>query len=154
MKLSKFNFKPIRIIGIETYFGEKGLVFDNGLVVLSYHRTCCCESVFADFSYILNYNSMGGEADKSIYEMEFEPNFYEHIIKVEGEGFIIKACNDTIGNKVFIPCYNIQNGFYSDDLRLLIFNKKDISNYKTAEELIQSGFELINISDCHTEQEM
>lgn len=93
--------------------------FDNGLIMESEHRQDCCENVYADFKYIKQYNLLGDKRDKTIFDIEFNDDFYEYIMLVKGMGFIMIA-NDYDRSKVFVPCYNIQNGFYNDSLTLLV----------------------------------
>lgn len=133
---------------------ENAVIFDNGFVMLSIHWMDCCESVYADFSYIKQYNSLGKHANKNIFEVKFMTDFYHHIVKVKGEGFIIKT-TDRINNSIFVPCYNIQNGHYSDNLELLIFDNNiakldDFSNQDIIEDL--NCCERIDITECHTER--
>ncbi len=98
--------------------------FDEGnLILSSYHSQDCCESVYADFS-IMKY-----------HEGQFKEGYMKNLVikKVSEMGVLL--CFDmkyeTI--KIFIPCYNSQNGYYSSNLELQIeFNgtatKIDISD--------------------------
>jgi hypothetical protein len=91
--------------------------FENGkeLKINCYHRDDCCENVYADFS-IFKYliKDLIGKQISNI------------VIKgVEDMGFLVclglkEKWRDTIDNysKVFVPCYNYQNGYYSDNLEL------------------------------------
>jgi len=76
------------------------IIFDNGIVIGYEHYQDCCEHVYADFeslkySSILNHNF-------GCLSIEDVPDFG---IKLNGFP---------------IPCYNDQNGYYSDDLQLII----------------------------------
>lgn len=79
----------------------------------SSHSQDCCESVYADFSALKHYKEqILGKTVKAIA-----------IKGVEDIGFLICfkiGYDDDI--KVFIPCYNYQNGYYSSSLDLLINN--------------------------------
>ena len=88
------------------------LVFSNSAEITYYHEQDCCEEVYADFKAVDDYGL----------------NAVFH-----GEP-VIEFCKDA-GiriNGAFIPCYNLQNGWYSGNLDL-ICSWKD---------------EPINISEC------
>lgn len=101
------------------------IVTDEGSIVISsFHEQDCCESVYADFS-VMKYHKeqIIGKSVRNIV-----------IKSVEGMGFLLVF---EIGyhedGKVFIGCYNYQNGYYSSDLSLSIIKhaveiKIDISN--------------------------
>ena len=108
------------------------ITFEDGRVIKinDYHNQDCCESVYADYSiYKLCSSELVGKEINNI------------VIKgVEGMGFLVclgkkESYSDYIDNfsKVFIPCYNSQNGYYSSNLELQITCdgveiKLDISN--------------------------
>lgn len=78
------------------------LIFTNGKKITYYHCQDCCEDVYAAFD--------------EIEEVAMEHEFHEPLIfeSVKDYGF-------RFGNKeymVSVPCYNIQNGYYSDDLEI------------------------------------
>ena len=79
------------------------------------HDQDCCENVYADFEQIKYY--IKEISSKKVEEM---------IIKsVDGMGFIIELWFDYgNGEKIFIPCYNYQNGYYSSNLELIIETDK------------------------------
>ena len=97
------------------------LTFKDEDIIINYnHEQDCCERVYADFS-VMKYFEIQDKIVKNI------------IIKgVEEMGFLISLGT---GYKVFIPCYNEQNGYYSDKLELKItdrdktIEKIDISRY-------------------------
>ena len=79
--------------------------------ILALHDQDCCEHVYADFE----------AAD--IYRKQLtEWNSYNEIIiwGVSDMGFIIEFIGNNFPNKMLIPCYNEQNGYYSDNLQLSI----------------------------------
>lgn len=84
--------KPIKI-------NEKGIVFDNGTQITDYHNQECCESVYADWKQI----------EELFRNSEFDD------IKIEG----VKGSGFRL-NGFFVPCYNIQTGYYDSDLKLVI----------------------------------
>lgn len=100
-----------------TFTTQKGKV----IVIKSDHVEDCCEHVFADFS-ILKYATKHILAQEKTKEISFKG--------VEKMGFLM-----IIGdNKYFIPCYNIQNGYYSSDLGLVVIednvkHKVNISDF-------------------------
>lgn len=72
----------------------------------SYHDQDCCESVYADFE-VLKYHTkdiIGHSPDNLILK------------GVPEMGFLLCIAKE----KIFIPCYNCQNGYYSSDLALKI----------------------------------
>lgn len=99
------------------------IVTDNETIsITTSHDQDCCESVYADYSSIKNQVSV--------------PYFSEPIdliIKgVEEMGFLF--CLGKI--KVFIPCYNYQNGYYSSNLELLI-NRGEVSTKIDISDLVE-----------------
>lgn len=82
------------------------LDFDKQKITLeSVHERDCCESVYAEWEAISDYSRIIGKKYESLT-----------IKGVEGEGLLLCFDNE----KVFIPCYNEQNGYYSDDLSIII----------------------------------
>lgn len=71
------------------------------------HEQDCCEHVYADWSAIKN----------SIDDI-VGTNVDEIVIKGVPEMGILLVFG--VGKKVFIPCYNEQNGYYSDSLSLRV----------------------------------
>lgn len=108
---------------VKMELGEETLTFekeDGSKISLSYyHSQDCCEAVYADFSSAKYYQ-------ESIVGKEFK----ELVIKgVAGMGFLICLFQDwERGEKIFIPCYNEQNGYYSSGLELVINEK--VNRYK------------------------
>ena len=82
---------------------EDYILFDDDSRISYYHDQDCCEDNYADFK------SLEERAYKVDFKepLEFEPTPY---------GF-------RFGNKpslmFFIPCYSVQNGYYSPDLEIL-----------------------------------
>jgi hypothetical protein len=94
-------------------------IFKNGkvLTIGVYHNQSCCETVYADF-----------EVYKYIKDSLVGKDISNILIKgVEDMGFLVclgkkEDYNNYIDNysKVFVPCYNCQNGYYSSDLELQV----------------------------------
>ena len=104
--------KPVKLVG----FGDEGLLFSDETKVMDYHDQDCCESVYADWKQL---------DDTGI----LEDTFKELVITGNPELGIV--LNGTYG----IPCYNEQNGYYSDDLSIIVEQpgrpsiEIDISNF-------------------------
>lgn len=93
---------------------EGGIKFSDGTSITDCHEQDCCEEVYADWRQI-DEDFLG----KEIEGIEIEG--------VEDSGFRI--------NKYFVPCYNKQNGYYGDNLELIInypdgkIKKIDVSKF-------------------------
>ena len=79
--------------------GQGGILFNNNTGIVDYHEQDCCESVYADFSNL----------DSDIMNHRFK----NIELKEAKEGFCF---GDT--RKYFVPCYNEQNGYYSNYLEI------------------------------------
>jgi hypothetical protein len=78
--------------------------FDNGYKIISIHKQSCCEIVYADF--------------KSLEDCSFlNEEFKELILESCEYGFRI--------NNYFVPCYDIQNGYYSNNLTIMLLDEND-----------------------------
>lgn len=110
------------IIGVVSDFKQtdESMSFkvDELSVVLSTeHDQDCCEHVYGDFSVTAYLKKIDGRKIEKI-----------KIKSVDGIGFlVVLVFNYDSPEKVFIPCYNFQSGYYSSDLSLLI----EIENVKT-----------------------
>jgi len=79
------------------------------------HEQECCENVFADFSNALEFKEQIKKLGK-ITQIEVK--------NVEEMGFIIFVSNgDGLREGILINCYNQQNGYYSSNLDITIYNK-------------------------------
>ena len=104
-KIKKFD-----VLGDDV--GVKIILEDNTVITIkTCHYQDCCESVHGDFSN-LKYHKNNIEGKK----------FSELIIKsVKDMGFLLSFESVLTGsNKIFVPCYNYQNGYYSANLSLEI----------------------------------
>lgn len=102
------------------------ITFEDGTITFStYHNQDCCEIVYGDFSIVQYHKEK--LVGNSITKIEVKA--------IEDMGFLL--CFTTYyysTEKIFIPCYNNQNGYYSDELVLLIEDRGvktevDISDY-------------------------
>ncbi len=109
----------VKVIKIDT----ESLEFDNGIILTSEHESDCCESHYLDLSDL---------TINDFKDLEFDltnDNFFE---RIEGYGIALKPLN---GFPVRIPGYGSNNGYYSDQLDLIISNGKDV-------------FKRFDISEC------
>ena len=82
---------------------DEKIIFNNGNEISYFHEKDCCEDNYADF--------------EQIEELALSYDFDEDLIfeKLNKQGF-------RFGDKramFFIPCYSIQNGYYSSDINIL-----------------------------------
>lgn len=97
------------------------IIFNNGWQLRHYHRQDCCERVWADFKYALQYNLLGYDKNKTIFDIEWDTfSLDKNIELVQDYGFLIKYS----AGGIFIPCYNENNGYYSDELELRLYYPK------------------------------
>lgn len=117
----------MKIVSINT----TEILFDNGKKLTSEHDQDCCELVFADFE---NMQVMG-EREKNYVnadELDFFENILDSVVPIEDLGFYLVTKQ---GICLLVSCYNIQNGYYSDELILRYGDEcKDISKYTKFEE--------------------
>lgn len=76
------------------------ILFDNGSKITYYHERDCCECNYADFEQL---QDTGIE-----YEDFSEPLRFEEV----KHGFRF----GNPGQMYFVPCYSMQNGYYSTDV--------------------------------------
>jgi hypothetical protein len=108
-KIYEKSFNRSKLISIEGgVFTFKGI----RISLEDEHQGDCCENVYADFSTLELYKSQ-------LVGIEFEK--FE-IAEVEGDGILLRFDKGQHSTpvKVFIPCYNEQNGYYSSELKLVI----------------------------------
>ena len=83
---------------------QGGILFSDGTMLIDKHYQDCCEHVYADWSTVAEESGLS-YVDFSNLTVEM----------VESGGI-------RIGNgvqKFFVPCYNCQNGYYSDCLDIV-----------------------------------
>ena len=91
---------------------SEALVFDNGVVLTSNHDSDCCES---------HYLSLGDLTLADFDGLEFDltsDDFFERIV---GYGIALKPLS---GHPVRIPGYGSNNGYYSEQLDLVLSDGK------------------------------
>ena len=93
---------------------EEKIVFDNGNTITFDHDPDCCERNYADFSILT--------PDNIYYNHDFDENL--EFESVEGMGFKFGSN----GHWIFIPCYSVQNGYYSEDIDIY-YNGQHVLNF-------------------------
>lgn len=96
------------------------LKFDDGTIITCDHEQDCCEYNYAKFDDI---DSLCRKTDFDTKNLTFE--------KIDGSGF-------RFGNlplkMFFVPCYSMQNGYYSDWLDVYLNGKKILDNLVCEED--------------------
>lgn len=111
-----------------TKISDEIIKFDNGFELTYYHEQDCCENVYADFKILKTYNLSTVTGKKiNIYNIDFEEDIKKLIECITGQGFNMVS---KIGEKFFVPCYNEQNGYYNDNLELILNQILDITTCK------------------------
>lgn len=77
---------------------DDGIEFADGTTIIDDHEQDCCESVYADWGYLKDEVAIGESLNIGAFE------------KVADKGFRIGG--------YFVPCYDYQNGYYSNNLTL------------------------------------
>jgi hypothetical protein len=95
---------------------SESLIFDNGVRLYSNHDTDCCESHWLCFNDLSLEDFEGLEFDLS------NDSFFE---RVNGYGIALKPI---FGHPVRVPGYGSNNGYYSDQLELIVSNGNDFTN--------------------------
>ena len=90
---------------------EEKIVFDNGTEITYNHKRSCCERVYPDFKHL---KEVDGEVGGSLFSNGVPEDIQVEVVK--DVGFRFGGWQQWF----FIPCYNVQNGFYSDNLELII----------------------------------
>jgi len=114
---------------IEVVNGDEGEIkFSNGYILSTNHESDCCEIHYWSLSdlTIEDFNGL-------LFDLSSD-NFFE---RVEGYGVKLIPTN---GFPISIPAYGYNNGYYSDNLSLVIMD----SNYNTIKEF--------EISECQSNQ--
>jgi len=97
----------VKVINIK----DDRIIFDNGVMMYSEHYQECCESHFLDFSNISLEDFDG-------LEFDLDGEFFN---RIEDYGIELVPLN---GHTVKIPGYASNNGYYSDQLTLVLSNGK------------------------------
>jgi len=89
------------------------IYFDNGLRLSHYHASDCCEYHWLDFTHI--------ELDE-FDGMQFDLSSDDFFERIPGYGIALKPLN---GHPIRIPGYGSNNGYYSDNLTLILSDSDD-----------------------------
>jgi hypothetical protein len=104
--------------------------FENGIILYTNHEAECCENHYLSFEDLTIDDFKG---------LEFDLESDNLINKIEGYGIEL---NPISGYPVRIPGYGYNNGWYSDDIELILFDKnskKELKNY--------------DVTDCQNEKQ-
>ena len=91
----------MKVISITEY----EVLFDNGHRIVHYHEQDCCEFNYADFT--------------SLKDTTFETDEHADIDLEE-------VINGVRINGHFVPCYSVQNGYYSDDVSIQVVSNDGV----------------------------
>lgn len=94
---------------------DGGILFDDGMMLVGHHDQDCCENVYADWEHLKDESGFMN-ADFSDLKIE----------EFNGLHCGIRVCGGK--RKFFVPCYNEQNGYYSDILDIALVNTKKQKN--------------------------
>jgi hypothetical protein len=133
-ELFKKSFeKPLKITEVKSSEEDLIVISTEGgdIKIETSHDSDCCEHVYADTSMMKYFTD-------SLKGLEVS----EVIIKgVVDMGYLLVVCHGYEEyKKIFIPCYNSQNGYYSDDLELEI----TIGQVKTTVDVTEYVEDLID----------
>lgn len=88
----------------------ESITFDNGMVLGSYHDQDCCESHYLSFTDL---------SLKDFHGLEFDISGEEFFKRIDGYGIELIPVE---GWSVRVPGYGSNNGYYSSDLDLVLYN--------------------------------
>jgi len=107
------EFNLVDLTDIESIKNDE-IILKNAIKIYSHHEQDCCEHVYANINYIKD-------------EINYIKPFNCMIIEiVEGSGIRLKFGNN---HALFVPCYDIQNGYYSSNLELIVEYKHKKCKY-------------------------
>lgn len=97
------------------HIDDENIYFDNGVKLSYYHKDDCCESHYLDFTHITLDDFEG-----LIFDLSTD-DFFE---RIPDYGIALKPLN---GHPVRIPGYGSNNGYYSDNLSLLLIDSSGVT---------------------------
>ena len=114
----------VKVLSIES----EGLKFTDGFSIYSDHRSDCCEWHWMETEALTMKDFDGLEFDLS------NDNFFK---RIEDYGIELVPIH---GHSVKIPCYGNNNGYYSNQLDLVLFkDEKQIKTYDITDCQEESG---------------
>ena len=117
-RVVNYEIEKTKIVSCVNGFVTSGLMRINNIIIEDYHEQDCCEHVYADFSALEDTTFFDELKGKNLTAKEVANN----IELVEGNGFRIFG--------YFVPCYNVQDGYYSDNLTLIITEEHEKNKIK------------------------
>ena len=119
--------------------GQGGIEFDDDSILVDIHEQDCCENVYADFSNL----------DSDIMSYNFGEN-----IRIKNARYGFKFGD---GRRwFFVPCYNCQNGYYSDNLDIA-YGKcvKKIARYSKGNPVYEYKFiPVVKLESCSVKDDI
>lgn len=96
---------------------DERIIFDNGNYISYDHSQDCCEHNYADFNYLKD--------EAGILNFDFPERL--EFETVDGSGFRFGSAY----RKFFVPCYSLQNGYYSSDIDIYYDTEDGENLYST-----------------------
>lgn len=100
---------------------EESIVFDNGATLRSEHEQDCCEQHYLSFRDLTISDFEG---------LEFDLSSDDFFRRIKGYGIELIPVN---GYTVKVPAYGYNNGYYSDNLSLVLENTESTRTYDISE---------------------
>ena len=97
------------------------IVFDNGTILESEHDQDCCESHHVDFTSIIGQGWEDKDFPEHLSNLVVNsdlPNFYDDDYSDLWRSFF--QIKDIEGNKYTLSIYNSNNGYYSQNVTLVL----------------------------------
>lgn len=104
---------PVNVDFISLFKDESGITIGGICSIKHFHNQSCCEHVYADWSYIEPFIA------PSQIQFPLLGISKLSIFSIKDAGFVVKLAGER-ELKLFVPCYNEQNGYYSSNLSLNI----------------------------------
>lgn len=114
------NFKKQKLVKYHLLDDDCRFIFENefNILIAAHHKQDCCEDVYAYFSDLdLHFALL---KNNEYNQLKIKPIKDEGFLMIFGLIFDEDECEAPFFTKIFIPCYNDQNGYYSANLKLII----------------------------------
>jgi hypothetical protein len=125
---------PVKITSIESKEEDSiSINYEGGSInIVTYHEDDCCEHVYSDTSVM-----------KYFIESLKEKEMKQVAIKgVPEMGFLLSINHQWDDwTKIFIPCYNFQNGYYSNNLSLKISSEEGVSEIIDITDMVEDNID-------------
>jgi len=113
VKIARFVYDGDEILSKTSFDANGGILFDNGWLLIDTHSQDCCENVYANWDYIKD--------EAGLMDTDFSDLRIEEVARRRSVG--IRLCGQW---SFFVPCYNEQNGYYSDVLDIILFDTNQL----------------------------